>query len=327
MRGFQGTAGSVSGIEERLTRPRGASPGAFFLAIAPGIVEPMRFTVTHPVQQIRADLRALDRQARFAQVVALTRTAQDGKAAEVAEIDRAIDRPTPYTRGAVYVQPATPARPESAFGLKDDLTYSAPGHQPTNYLRPQIEGGQRNIKAFERLLQLAGHMPQGWKAVPGDAARLDAYGNVSRGQIIQVLSQLRLQLTAGYDRNLARPSPLPRFTRAQVAAMSPAQRSALAVQRRANTSYRQALVRAGGRFFVVRQGQSGKLPPGVYIRQVFGRKTYGPARRFPKAVFVFVRAATYRRRLDWDQVAERTVAERLDYHLGAELDRALATAR
>lgn len=273
----------------------------------------MRSTVRNPVAEIRADLRRVERQLRFAQVVALTRTAKDGQAAEVAEIDRAIDRPTPYTRNAVYVQPATLARPEAAFGLKDDYTYSAPGRQPTNYLRPQIEGGQRNIKAFERLLQLAGAMPQGWKAVPGDAARLDQFGNVSRGQLIQVLSQLRLQLSSGYNRNL----PLRVAGRRQD--LTPQQRAI-------NASRQRAFARAGGQFFVVRQGES-KLQPGVYVRQVLGRRVQGPALRRPRAVFVFVPAATYRRRFDWDAVAQRTVESRLDFHMSNEIERALASAR
>lgn len=262
----------------------------------------MRFTVNHPIPEVRADLRRFARQVQFGHVVALTRTAQDGKRAQVAEIDRAIDRPTPYTRNSVYVDPATRERPRAAFGLKDAEWFSAPGHQPGRYLRPQIDAGQRDIKAFEKLLQLAGHMPRGWYAVPGSAARLDAYGNVSRGQIIQVLSQLRLQLTAGYNRNL--PVGADKATQAK---------------------RRRAFVRAGGQFFVIKPGE-GRAQPGIYSRQVLGKKTHGPLRTV-RPVFVFVPRATYRRRLDWNQVADRVVGERLDYHMSVEIDKALATAR
>jgi hypothetical protein len=262
----------------------------------------MRFGITHPIHHVRADLRGFARQVQFGQVVALTRTAQDGKRAELAEIDRAIDRPTPYTRNAVYVDPATRAKPSAAFGLKDAEWFSMPGHQPGRYLRPQIDGGQRDVKAFEKLLQAAGHMPRGWFAVPGSAARFDAYGNVSRGQIIQILSQLRLTASAGYTRNLR----------------VGGDRASIAARRR-------AFVRAGGQFFVVKPGE-GRAKPGIYSRQVLGKKTHGPLRKV-RPVFVFVPRTTYRRRLDWEQVADRTVNERLDYHMGVEIDKAIATAR
>jgi hypothetical protein len=275
----------------------------------------------NPFTQIRKDLLAFEKQQRFGVIVALTKTAQDVKAAEIAEIDRAIDRPTPYTRAAVYLQRATRERPVAAVGLKDDLTYAAPGHQPANYLQPQIDGGQRNIKAFEKLLQLAGLMPAGWKAVPGAAARLDQYGNVSRGQIVQVLSQLRLQRTAGYTRNL--PLRQRQTLRGPDGKLLPL----TAEQKRINAARSRAFARAGGRFFVMRAGESPKIPPGIYQRQVLGRKAFGPNSPFPKAVFVFVTRATYRKRFDWYTVAERTIEARLFFHLDAEIANAIATAR
>lgn len=273
----------------------------------------MQFTIRHPLAEIRADLRSVVKHIRFGQAVALTRTAQDGRDAEVAEIDRAIDRPTPYTRNAVYVTRATPARPEASFGLKDDFVQRAPGTPPVNFLGPNIEGGQRRLKGMESILQAAGLMPKGYRAVPGPEARLDAYGNVSRGQVIQVLSQLRLTATAGYTRNL----PLRQYN-AGGAKLTKEQKAINAARQR-------AFVRAGGRLFVVKKGES-KITPGIYSREVLGKKAQGPLRR-PRAVFLFVARASYRRRLDWEQVAERTVAERLDYHMGVEIDKALATAR
>lgn len=275
----------------------------------------MRFAVTHQLQQARRDTAAYARQARFAMVVALTRTAQDGRDAEVREIQRAVDRPTPYSLNAVYVQGATPARPEAAFGLKDNFEVRAAGTPPVNYLGPNIEGGQRRLKGMEKLLQRSGAMPNGWHVVPGQAARLDAYGNVSRGQVIQVLSQLRLQLTAGYDRNL----PL-RARPGKDGLLTPE-------QKRINAGRRRAFVRAGGQFFVVKAGGKRGVQPGIYQRQVLGKKVHGPARRFPKAVFIFVSRTTYRRRIDWDRVAAYTVATRLDHHAAIALDEAMATAR
>jgi hypothetical protein len=249
----------------------------------------MRMTITNPIPQIRADVRSFEKQLRFAHVVALTRTAQDGKVAEVAEIDRSIDRPTPYTRNAVYVVRATLAKPVAAFGLKDDYEQRAPGTPPVNFLGPQIEGGSRRLKRFEQSLALAGHLPRGWQTVPGRGAKIDGYGNMARSQIIQILSQLRITLVAGFDRN-----------------MSLVARKQIAAQRK-----------AGGRFFVVKPG--GKRQPGVYQREFFGRNV--------TPVIIFVRRTLYRRRFDWDKVSDRVVDERLAFHQDNETAKAIATAR
>lgn len=268
----------------------------------------------NPFTRIRADVRLLARGAREAQAKALTFTAQDVKAAQEAELRRAIDRPTPYTLGGVYYLPATAANLEAVVALKDDYSPHS-GHTAANYLAPQIQGGGRQVKAFEKLLQLSGAMPQGWKAVPGKAARLDAYGNVSTGQIIQVLSQLRLTLTAGYTRNLPLRQRALRGADGKLGELTKEQKAINAARRR-------AFVRAGGRFFVVKPGEDRKLLPGIYQGQVLGKRTAGPTRRFPLAVFIFVPRATYRRRVDWDQVAERTIDARLPYHLERQLERA-----
>lgn len=249
----------------------------------------MRFAVSNPVAQIRADLRSIERQLRFGQVVALTRTAQDGRLAEITGIDRAFDRPTRYTRNAVYVEAATLARPEAAFGLKDDFQQRAPGTPPVNFIGPNIEGGARRVKRFEQSLSLAGHLPKGWQTTPGKGATLDGSGNLSRGQIIQILSQLRITLVAGFDRN-----------------MSFDARKQITAQRK-----------AGGRFFVVKPG--GKRQPGIYQREFFGRNV--------APVVIFVASTRYRPRFDWNAIAQRTVDERLDHHMAVEIDKALATAR
>jgi hypothetical protein len=54
-----------------------------------------------------------------------------------------------------------------------------------------FEGGQRRRKAIEGWLQRAGYISAGEYVVPGEGARIDSYGNMSRGQVQQILSQLR----------------------------------------------------------------------------------------------------------------------------------------
>lgn len=239
-------------------------------------------------------LRGLDRkekQVRFALAVALTRTAQDVKRAEVEEMQRAFDRPTPYTLRSLFMQRATPATLRAQVWLKDDRAGS--GTPADRYLLPQIIGGSRAAKSFERTLQRAGYMRPGDRAVPGRFARLDRFGNVSYGQIIQILSQLRLTLTAGYTRNKS----------------TDTKKAKRAVQRQ------------GGQYIALPEGR-GKLPPGIYQRRDFALGSAAP-----RAVFVFVSSVTYRKRFAFERVARRTIAARLPAHFTRAYRTALASAR
>lgn len=247
-------------------------------------------------QAVRAMIDGLSpRRLAAAQATALTRTAALVKAAERDAIGRSFDRPTPYTLNSLFMRPATAARLEATVWLKDDLAGS--GTPATKYLAPQIEGGDRPLKRMEFVLQQAGHMPSGWRAVPGRGAKLDAYGNVSRGQIQQILSQLRVQLTAGSSRSIA-----------------------VGGDRKTQAKRRRAFGRAGGQIFSLPAGK-GKLPPGIYLAEGrdFGAKLgYGRTGRITP-LLVFVRAVTYRRRWDFYGVADG-VAQR---ELGAQIARSM----
>lgn len=229
------------------------------------------------------------RRLNAAMATALTRAALEVRDAVKTEMRAVFDRPTPYTMNSLFVRPATAQRLAADVYFKDDRAGS--GTPATKYLLPQVEGGSRGAKGLEVALRAVGVLPAGWFVVPGAGARLDAYGNVSRGQIIQVLSQLRITLVAGATRNL------PFDARKQITAQR----------------------RAGGRFFVIKPGAKGAAP-GVYQREFLG-KTITP-------VFIFVRKATYRTRLDFDRITRTTAAAKLPGHLQRavqdQLDRASA---
>lgn len=230
-------------------------------------------------------MRAIGRQAAFAQVVALTRTALDAQAAERETIRSVFDRPTPYTLNSVFVKPATKAQPEAQFGLKDEFGFPSESQITANrYLGPNIDGGSRSIKRFEKRLQLDGAMPRGWFAVPGKFARLDQYGNISRGQITQILSQLTLTKVSGYTANIS-----PR-------------------------SRKGAIKRAGGEFVALPQGR-GKLLPGIY--QV---TQFATGRSVPRPVVIFVSRVQYSPRFDFHGVGEQAVETFYPANLEAALD-------
>lgn len=94
------------------------------------------------------------------------------------------DRPTPYTVNSLMMQPANAQHLVSTVGFKD-----TPG-RGRHYLWPQVEGGGRPMKRFERLLIGRGIMRQGEYAVPGRRAPLDGSGNIRAGLLMQILSQL-----------------------------------------------------------------------------------------------------------------------------------------
>lgn len=145
---------------------------------------------------VRADVAALTRslndvqrkQIPFATALALTRTAFSARDDVKAEMARVFDRPTPFTLNSVFAKPATKDKLEYRVFLRDE---AFKGTAPAEYLQPQIEGGSRTPKRFERAIQRGGILSRGRLAVPGKRARLNAYGNQPRGQITKILSQLR----------------------------------------------------------------------------------------------------------------------------------------
>jgi YD repeat-containing protein len=235
----------------------------------------------------------LAKQTRFALKTALNTTATRVRDGLRCEIQGTIDRPTPYTLNSLFIRAATSKKLEATVWLKDERATSNAGTPATRYMLPHIQGGQRTLKRFERALQITGQMPKGWYAVPGAGARLDAFGNMNSGQIIQILSQLRVTLTSGFTRN-----------------MSWDARSKIAAQRR-----------AGGRFFVVMPGAittHGGLRPGVYQREFMGRQV--------TPVLIYVTAANYRKRLSFEAVGQRIADTHLLNNYRQAHAQALATA-
>ena len=233
----------------------------------------VKFTYDLDMRAVRAALGESDRQVRFAGVLTATKVAQAVKLAQEQALPRVLDRPTAYTMRSLFMRKATVARPAAEVWFKDGLAASRMATPAAVYLSPQVSGGARRVKRFEKALQMAGHMPAGYQCVPGAGCKRDAAGNPSRGQIIQILSQLRITLTAGHTRNM------PFDARKQISAQR----------------------RAGGRYFVAKAG--GGLSPGIYIREFIGRGIL--------PVFLFKQAVAYRPRYDFTAIANRAALDAL----------------
>lgn len=135
---------------------------------------------------------AVANQIPFATALALTKTAQDIRAAERTEMQRVFDRPTPFTLNAFEVIAARKDSLVAEVRYKEGHPYAR-----RHFLRVQAEGGGRPLAAWERHLRDSGAlMGLGLSPaaiIPARGARRDAYGNWSAGERNRVLSALQAQ--------------------------------------------------------------------------------------------------------------------------------------
>lgn len=238
---------------------------------------------------------------------ALIGTAHEIRKDERATMQRVFDRPTPWTLNAFEV---TFDRPNMAakLAIKDGYWYRA-----DNYLQTQIEGGQtRKSKAFESALRAVGVLPIGWFAVPGQRAKLDAFGNQSPGEIRQILSYFdAAERIAGSTQNMG---------------VQGRARRLRGTKKRAGWEY--FVVRPGDRrSFVRSNGKTGKnkAQPGIY------RRTNLALGSRIEPIVIFVPRATYKPIFDFYGVAQRTIdrdmSSRFESALIAELAREAARAK
>ena len=116
------------------------------------------------------------------------------------EMEDVFDRPTPFIvpknkkkpgrRGSLFVEYSIKDQNGRVYAkdLKGAVGSSLTAEE---ILLPHITGQDREHKRFEKALYRMGALPKNWYAVPSEEARLDKYGNLTRGSITQMLSYLR----------------------------------------------------------------------------------------------------------------------------------------
>jgi hypothetical protein len=238
-------------------------------------------------QAVAKALANLEKNTRFGIARAMTKTA---KAVEVdlkREMREKTDRPTPFFLKSTFVAPATKQRLVARVGLKDQLA-SKNLHSAAERFGHHFKGGGRVAKALELYLRRAGLIGGNEFVVPGAGARLDSYGNMSRGQVQQIISQLRI----GID---------------PYAYASKSKRS------RRN-------VRLAGRMFWARgNARDGHLKRGAYIDMG------DPIGLRP--LLVVVTTPTYRRRFDLPRIAANTIQRTWEQNLRESLGAAFNSAK
>lgn len=214
---------------------------------------------------------------------ALTKTMQAVQLAEQSVMGQVFDRPTAYTLNSLAVIPATKSN------LTAQLYVREHGGTPAwKFLNPEIEGGSRRKKSFERRMERAGILGSDEFVVPGKGMQLDANGNMPGGIIERILSQIgAAELYAGYDANMTK------------------------------RSRKGAIRRSGGRYFVAGGGSTDtvpvrrhKLARGIYFRADHGR-TIIP-------VMIFVQRPRYTARYPYYGTARELipVAFKANFHEG-----------
>lgn len=255
-------------------------------------------TVTINVDSTRAlrKIARLDATVRAAAVQALNWTAADAQVEVQNEMRKVFDRPTPYTIRGVGVWRAKAGDLVARVGLKDGAGKGTPA---SRFLAPQVYGGERGMKRFEKALERIGALPSGWRVVPAQGAQMDAYGNMSRGQIVQILAALQAFGEQGYKAN-----------------MDAKGRARLA--RGSKRSYGRVYFVSHGRGWrhgtgSWKHGRNQHLPAGVWMRQSGG---LGTALR---PVLIFVKSTTYRPRLSFHKV----VTDYARREFGTKFERAM----
>ena len=103
-----------------------------------------------------------------------------------AAISEAFENPTPYTLNSTRFEITSSNPPVITIYLRQ------PDRMGQHYLTAQVEGGERASKGFERALGI------GW-LMPARGAKLNKYGNISPGQLRQILSVIGNKGAGGYS--------------------------------------------------------------------------------------------------------------------------------
>jgi len=151
-------------------------------------------SITIDDKAVKAMLAGLPGRASRAAEKALDFTAREIWKETKNEMKRVFASPTPWTlRNPQYTKTRN-------HNMEAKVYYTEPERMTDHYLTPQVEGGRRKLKGFEKGVGLG-------ELTPALGARIDKNGNVSVGQIKQILSIIgRAETHAGYDANATKRS-------------------------------------------------------------------------------------------------------------------------
>lgn len=151
------------------------------------------FTVTRTgrAEDMAASIRAVHTVAMpKAAAKALTFTAQAAQKSILAEMSSTFKGgATRYTLNSTRIESATVDKLSARVAVKDRTSGS--GNLPENYLFPQVYGGLRKEKRFERAMRYSGLLKANERAVLGKRApaeAVDSFGNIKYSEIKKILA-------------------------------------------------------------------------------------------------------------------------------------------
>jgi hypothetical protein len=260
----------------------------------------MQIKIEHNIDVVKQAMEKAASQVPFSMMTALNKTAAKARDAVRAEMPRVFDRPTPWVLNSLRIKYATKARLSAEMAFKDSWSSSAGEVGGKTMIAPHVFGGGRSFKGMEVRLYRAGILPTGWTVVPGGGAKLDAYGNMSRGQITTLLNVLGTYTESGY--NKANSKTIARLAKGNV------KKNIYGFTYWVNPAV------------AVGSARGLHLPPGVYQRVTTG---FGSSL---KPILIFVNQARYKKRLPFFETAQKVVDAEFPGEFNKAFDEAMRTA-
>lgn len=270
------------------------------------------------LKEVQSELKNFsERRLNAAVATALTRTAVQVREKIKASMQSTFDRPTPYTMRQLKYVAANAKNLTAVVGFNvaaiqdargNTIRYQDLGAGETpagKYLGHNIAGGPRRNKRFEKALQYAGVLPAGWYAVPGERAKVDAYGNQSVGEIKQILSWFNAaQIVAGSTQN-----------------MTDATRAKRKKGTKKTAGWEFFLAPVGGRRSYV--SANGKTRTHAMTPGIYKRTWYGLGSRI-EPILIFVKSTGYKARFDFDGITKREADSLLPSEVQRAVDESIA---
>jgi hypothetical protein len=128
----------------------------------------VRVTTSSNIGEVIRETAKLHPQFRFAAALALTESVKAARDAMPGEVESVFDRPTAFTKGGFFIEPARKDRLQASVGIKD---------RQAEYLQYQVQGGTRQPK--RQALRLP------------SVVQLNEYGNVPAGLIKSLINRAK----------------------------------------------------------------------------------------------------------------------------------------
>ncbi len=239
------------------------------------------------LDEVRAQLGSLAKQANFAASKALNNTAYAVNAKLKTEMARTFaGGATGYTLQAFKVDRADKANLTAMVSLRKDgpAGTGTPYHKALAHL---FTGGERKFKKLEGYLRGVGLLPNGYAVAPGEFMPLDRYGNMKRAALTELLGVLK------------------------------SQRTNMRVYRKTGAGKAQKAIG----YFVIKDKTTSKLHPGIYRRIETGpSSTIQP-------MILFVDPVKYRRFIDLEKIGREVVDKTFQPEFDKALSAAIRSAR